>query len=227
MSRNPPAVTLHQQDGALTMQAFADREGLTLKQALTAARRGQLLGARQNPLSNRWWVYPPAKLLHRPKSRSKPAAAAVACSSHTSEEAAAQRLPVHPTEAQEGHGVAGIPEGGRCTPTTEGKAEGIHPPASSQAAQRCAGISPGVYRSPQARSVCQVLREAAARQHREGIHYLRLDGREFSRLYAALERERSRIRKLVGKGLAAVGELRATDSVWQKMQAMCQEGRLL
>lgn len=226
MSRNPPAVTLHQQDGALTMQAFADREGLTLKQALTAARRGQLLGARQNPLSNRWWVYPPAKLLHRPKSRSKPAAA-VACSSHTSDKAAAPRLPVHPTEAQEGHGVAGIPEGGRCTPTTEGQAEGIHPPASSQAAQRCAGISPGVYRSPEARSVCQVLREAAARQHREGIHYLRLDGREFSRLYAALERERSRVRKLVGKGLAAVGELRATDSVWQKMQAMCQEGRLL
>lgn len=79
MSRNPSTVTLHQQEGALTMQAFAEREGLTLQQAVTAARRGQLLGARQNPLSNRWWVYPPAKLLHRPKSRSKPAAAAVGC----------------------------------------------------------------------------------------------------------------------------------------------------
>lgn len=226
MSRNPPAVTLHQQEGALTMQAFADREGLTLKQALTAARRGQLLGARQNPLSNRWWVYPPAKLMKRPRSYQK-REAPEDLAPHTPDEAAAKLLPVHPTEAQEGHGVAGIPEGGRCTPATEGKAEGIHPSASSQAVQRCAGISPGVYRSPEARSVCQVLREAAARQHREGIHYLRLDGREFSRLYAALERERSRIRKLVGKGLAAVGELRATDSVWQKMQAMCQEGRLL
>ena len=226
MSRGYDVPGLHQQAGALTLQAFADREGLTLGQVKRCIRSGWILGACKDARSKHWSIYPPAKLMRRPRSHQKRESPGV-FSPHTTDEAAALRLPVHPTGSREGHAAGGILGGGRCTPATEGQAEGIRPSASSQAAQRCAGISPGVYRSPEARSVCQVLREAAARQHREGIHYLRLDGREFSRLYAALDRERSRIRKLVGKGLAAVGELRATDSVWQKMQAMCQEGRLL
>jgi hypothetical protein len=78
-----------------------------------------------------------------------------------------------------------------------------------------------------AKRVRQLLQEAVAKAHREGIHYLRLEGREFSQVYAAVDRERSRIRKLVGKGLVAVGDLRVSDSIWQKLQAMCREGSLL
>ena len=225
MSRGYSVPVLHQQDGGMSLQAFAEREGLTPGQVKRCIRRGKVLGAQQDSRSKHWWIYPPAKLLERPRSHQQREAVAgfdVAGGSHAPDEEAALRLPVHPTEAREGHAEGGIPEGGRCTPTTEGKAEGIPPPAKQLLTWR---NTPEAYTG--ARNVCRMLHEAAARQHREGIHYLRLDGREFSRLYAALDHERSRIRKLVGKGLAAVGELRATDSVWQKMQAMCREGRLL
>lgn len=254
MSRNPPTVTLHQQEGALTMQAFAEREGLTLQQAVTAARRGQLLGARQNPLSNRWWVYPPAKLLHRPKSRSKPAAAAVGCSSHTSDEVAAQRLPVHLVGAASGAEQdtprAAPPSGAGAMAAASCGHAGAYPsqnvarasvppakplltldaalPVAARTKEHGAPAScgrPVVY--AEARNVCQALHEAAARQFREGLHYLRLDAHEFAQLYAALSNDRRRVRKLIGKKLLPVGLLRASDTVWQKMQAMCHEGRLL
>lgn len=222
MSRGYDVPGLHQQAGALTLQAFAEREGLTLGQVKRCIRSGWILGARKDARSKHWSIYPPAKLMRRPRSHQKRESPGV-FSPHTTDEAAALRLPVHPTEAQEGHAAGGIPEGGRCTPTTEGKAEGILPSASPQAPQHRAVV----YRSPEARSVCQVLRDAAARQFREGLHYLRLDAHEFAQLYAALDHERSRIRKLVGRGLAKVGELRASDSTWRKMQAMSREGRML
>jgi hypothetical protein len=81
--------------------------------------------------------------------------------------------------------------------------------------------------SPETQNALRSIREAAARQFREGLHYLRLDAHEFAQLYAALGNDRSRVRKLVGRGLLPVGLLRASDSVWQKMQAMSREGRLL
>lgn len=69
--RNRPdvrSVTLHQQDGSLTLQAFADREGLTLKQVSYCVRKGLILGARKDARSKKWTVYPPAKLLRRPRT---------------------------------------------------------------------------------------------------------------------------------------------------------------
>lgn len=263
MSRGYSVPVLHQQDGGLSLQAFAEREGLTAGQVKRCIRAGKVLGAQQDSRSKHWWIYPPAKLLERPRSHQPRGAAAgfdVAGGSHTPDEVAAQRLPVHPTEAQAGarSGVVlagmGIPEGGRCTPTTEGKAEGILPSAkpvlgsAALPSPACGktpptGASPAngggefstchrtgkpdVYTCPETQSVLAAIREAAARQHREGIHYLRLDGGEFAQLYAALGHERSRIRKLVSRGLAAIGELRISDSVWQKLQAMCHEGKLL
>jgi len=217
---------LHQQQGGLSLRAFAEQSGFSERYVLNCAKAGRIVGARQDSRSKKWTIYPPAKLVDKSgdivKRREAAAGFDVAGGSHTPDEEAALRLPVHPTEAREGHAEGGIPEGGRCTPTTEGKAEGTPLPAKPLLTWR---NTPEAYTG--ARNVCRMLHEAAARQHREGIHYLRLDGREFSRLYAALNHERSRIRKLVGKGLAAVGELRATDSVWQKLQAMCHEGRLL
>lgn len=202
MSRDIPNATLHQQDGSMTAQAFADQEGLSLKQVLTAARRGQLLGARQNPLSKRWWVYPPAKLLSRPRSYAKRSSAA------------GFDFGTSP------HGLSVV----LAKPHQETpEALSLLPPAKPVLTLP----DSDVYRCPETQSVLRTLREAAARQCREGIHYLRLEGRELSQLYAALDHERSRIRKLVGKGLVDMSNLRASDSAWQKLQAMCQQGKLL
>lgn len=218
------SVILHQQAGALTLQEFAVREGLTLGQVKRCCRSGWILGARKDARSKHWSIYPPAKLMRRPKSyQRREAPAAHSTPSPITEGVAALRLPVHPTGSREGHAAGGILGGGRCTPTTEGKAEGIPPSASQQAPQGRAVV----YRSPEAQSVLRILRESAARQFREGLHYLRLDAHEFAQLYAALDHERSRIRKLVSRGLVKVGELRASDSTWRKMQAMCKQGRIL
>jgi hypothetical protein len=221
MSRGYDVPALHQQNGGLTMQEFADKEGLTLKQAVTAARGGKILGASQDGRSKRWYVYPPAKLMERPRSYQRRAAgfdfgtsphglsAGLPLPVQETPEASSLSLPAKPvlTFAD----AAALPVAARTqehgTPSSCGK--------------------PEAYTCPETQSVLQALREAAARQFREGLHYLRLDAHEFAQLYAALGSERSRTRKLVGRGLLPVGLLRASDSVWQKMQAMSREGRLL
>ena len=68
MSRGYSVPVLHQQDGGLSLQAFAEREGLTLVQVMRCIKRGKVLGARQDARSKHWWIYPPAKLLERPRS---------------------------------------------------------------------------------------------------------------------------------------------------------------
>ena len=42
--------------------------------------------------------------------------------------------------------------------------------------------------------------------------------REFLYLHAAVEHCRSKTCKAIGKGIAEVGDLRATDSLWSKLQ---------
>lgn len=79
---------------------------------------------------------------------------------------------------------------------------------------------PGAYTNPEVRSACRCLREAAAKQAREGAHYLRLNDREFLWVYSAIEHDRNRTRKAIGKGLCEIGDLRATDSIWGILQAV-------
>lgn len=217
MSRGFDVPTLHQQDGSLSIQAFAEREGLTHGQVMRCIKRGEVLGARKDARSKKWAIYPPAKLMRRPNSHKRSAAGL----------GAAAEFPDLLARGSAGAVEAGTGsrQSGQYAPQVE--AEGIRSPASQQAPQGRAGGCSSVYRSSEMRSICQALREAAARQHREGIHYLRLDAHEFAQLYAALDADRSRVRKLVGRGLLPVGLLRASDSVWQKMQAMSQQGRLL
>jgi len=62
MSENLPSVTLHQQDG-MSIAAFSLLTGVSVKQLLKYAKAGRIIGARKNPLSKKWWIYPPAKLL--------------------------------------------------------------------------------------------------------------------------------------------------------------------
>lgn len=230
MSRGFSVPTLHQQDGALSVQAFAEREGLTHGQAMRCIRGGKVLGARKDARSKHWWIYPPAKLLAEPRKRAGAVSgaepdtlraappsgagvmAAVSCShvdAHPSQNVARASVPpAKPLLTLDG---ATLPPC-RAARTKE-----------HGTAARCG--RPAVY--AEARNVCQTLHEAAARQFREGLHYLRLDAHEFAQLYTALSNDRRRVRKLIGKKLLPVGLLRASDTVWQKMQAMCHEGRLL
>lgn len=227
------SITLHQQDGGMSVQAFADMEGLTLKQARYCIKRGKVLGARKDSRSKHWWIYPPAKLMERPRSRK-------VC--------IAESLPLAPAALPDlllrgsaDTGEAGTESGQSGQPAPQVEAEGKRPPAKPVLTLEAAAL-PGAARSLRAwppascgksdvytesRSVCQVLREAALKRHREGIHYLRLTAHELAQLYVVMNSDRSRVRKLVGRGLLPIGLLRASDSVWQKLQAMSQQGRLL
>ena len=117
-------------------------------------------------------------------------------------------------------GEAGTLSGHSGQPAPQVKAEGIYPPASQQAPQGCAEGShpwrnpPNVYTSAQTRSACRCIRSAAAKPP----YYLRLTDREFLHAYHAVEHDRSKTRKAIGKGLAEPGDLRATDSLWQVLQ---------
>lgn len=100
------------------------------------------------------------------------------------------------------------------------KAEGRPlPPAGPQAPKARAGGLPSVYRSPVVRSATRTIRAAFARMPRD-LHYLRLTDREFLHVYYSVEHDRSRTRKAIGKGLAHPQDLRASDSLWQALQAI-------
>lgn len=218
-----PSVTLHQQGGGMTVQAFAEQQGITLQMMRYYVKTGRVIGARQDSRSKKWTIYPPAKLTVTPRSRERLQAAGfdVGTSPHGLSVVLAD--PHQET-----------PEALRLCPPAKPVLtlpDAVLPPIAARTKEHgysaICGKKPEAYTSPEVQSVLQTLRDAAARQCREGIHYLRLEGRELSQLYAALDRERSRIRKLVGKGLVDIGNLRASDSTWEKLQAMCQQGRLL
>lgn len=70
----------HQQQG-VSLLAFSEQTGIRLKQLLHYCRKGQIIGARKHPLTKKWWIYPPAKLvlsgLGRPRSSAPQARAEV------------------------------------------------------------------------------------------------------------------------------------------------------
>lgn len=224
------SVTLHQQHGGMSVQAFADKEGISLKQAHYFIKRGLVFGARQDARSKKWAVYPPAKLLTEPRKRKAAGDAGrdtprAAPPSGAGVMAASGHADTHPAQA-----VIGAAEPLPAKPVLIFAGDAALPVAARSGSEDGTPASSGkpeAYTCPEVQGALRVLREAAARQFREGLHYLRLDAHEFAQLYAALGSDRSRVRKLVGRGLLPVGLLRASDSVWQKMQAMSQQGRLL
>ena len=54
---------LHQQDGGMSLEAFAQQSGKSLRHIQKCAKAGRIMGARKHPLTKKWWVYPPAKLI--------------------------------------------------------------------------------------------------------------------------------------------------------------------
>lgn len=129
-------------------------------------------------------------------------------------------------------GEAGTVSGQSGQPAPQGKAAGIHPPAKplltstsptspKGAYGHAVGFKrkkPEAYTSPEVRSACRCIREAAAKQAREGGHYLRLNDREFLIVYAAVEHDRNRTRKAIRKGFAEPEDLKSTDSIWGVLQ---------
>lgn len=79
--------------------------------------------------------------------------------------------------------------------------------------------TPEVYRRPEVRSCCRSIKAAVLKQD-PSVHRLAVDDCEFLHLYYAVEHDRSKMRKAIGKGLAVAGDLRATDSLWHKLQAV-------
>ena len=54
---------LHQQQGGMSLRAFAEQSGLSVQHIQKCVKAGRIVGARKNPLTKKWWIYPPAKLL--------------------------------------------------------------------------------------------------------------------------------------------------------------------
>lgn len=52
----------HQQEG-VSLATFSHMTGVSEAQLLKYARAGRIVGARKHPLTKKWWIYPPAKLI--------------------------------------------------------------------------------------------------------------------------------------------------------------------
>jgi hypothetical protein len=64
---------LHQDglgNSGLSISAFSKRTGLSNDAILRYCRQGKVFGARKHPLTKKWWIYPPAKLLCQPRAKS-------------------------------------------------------------------------------------------------------------------------------------------------------------
>ena len=90
----------------------------------------------------------------------------------------------------------------------------------SEATRNPAEGVPEAYRTPEVQAAKQTLSGHVEEMHRQGSHHLLLDDREFMSIYQAVEHDRSAIRKAVGKGLAHISHLRASDTLWQKLQTI-------
>lgn len=62
MSEQLPSITLHQQEG-MSLSDFAQVTGKTAARLAKLAAKGRIIGARKHPLTKKWWIYPPAKLI--------------------------------------------------------------------------------------------------------------------------------------------------------------------
>lgn len=52
--------------GAISVRSFAERLGLSEKCVLRYCKLGRIFGATKHPLTKKWWIYPPAKILPSP-----------------------------------------------------------------------------------------------------------------------------------------------------------------
>ena len=65
------SVVLHQQQGGMSLADFAALHAMSVREVQNFAAEGKILGANQDSRSNRWTIYPPAKLLVTIKRRNE------------------------------------------------------------------------------------------------------------------------------------------------------------
>jgi len=192
-----PSLSLHQQNGGMSVQAFAALEGLTLKQARYCIKNGKVLGAQRDSRSKKWWIYPPAVLMERPRSYSR---------SKKSERVAP------PSGASD---MAGVLPGHAVTHPKQQVEVAAEPLLADQQPQ--AVLSP--FKRPEVLAVCKELKKAAARQLKNSYR-LKLNALEIVQLVEAVGNDRRRMKQAIGKGAKQYGELRATDALWHKLQTV-------
>jgi hypothetical protein len=54
---------LHQQPNGVSVFTFSKMTGISEGYLLKLCRAGRVIGARKHPLTKKWWIYPPAKLI--------------------------------------------------------------------------------------------------------------------------------------------------------------------
>jgi hypothetical protein len=231
---------------AITLREFWKREGFTKPQALYLAEHGLIEGATLNPYSKKWSIKEPAKLvgwlaaLSRPTER-QPIRASASSADGVMVAAVCNHADTHPSQ------VVAIPAMPSLADGFGVAATGSHAQQSEHGGQ-AAMVQPEIYHDPQGQSedffeepqgdesvlvfnrpkvrqACYCLRKAVAKQERN-LHRLRLDSSELVHLFHAVDSARSRARQAAGKGLTKVGSLRATDSLWHKLQAAMQRCHL-
>lgn len=79
--------------------------------------------------------------------------------------------------------------------------------------------APEVYRSPQVLASQGSLAAAAAGRPRK-LHAFEFTESEFLHAYFAVEHDRNKTRKAMKKGMASFEDLKATDSLWRKLQTV-------
>lgn len=52
----------HQQEG-VSLASFSHTSGIFVLKLQKLCKAGRILGARKHPLTRKWWIYPPAKLV--------------------------------------------------------------------------------------------------------------------------------------------------------------------
>ena len=52
----------HQQEG-VSLATFSRTSGVSEQQLRKYCKQGRIVGARKHPLTKKWWIYPPAKLI--------------------------------------------------------------------------------------------------------------------------------------------------------------------
>lgn len=52
----------HQQEG-MSLRRFSEQTGVSEKALYRYAKAGRIIGARKHPLTRKWWIYPPAKIV--------------------------------------------------------------------------------------------------------------------------------------------------------------------
>lgn len=155
----------HQQQG-VSLRAFSEQTGIREKQLLHYARKGQIIGARKHPLTKKWWIYPPAKLvlsgLGRPRNPAPQAREAVLKAPDE-----VQSLRAAPPS---GAGVMGAASCGHADthpapPVFAAAMPSCRPLLTLASEGEELGELPDVFTAPEVREACRAVRRAAGEAH--------------------------------------------------------------